>query len=599
MSQGLAGLPRPYDAVEVAHADAQDLFNLGFNTERLRYIWIPDEDPEKQALAAFVVNSSMSRSPLLFPLDAPGSALTKVLDGGLIRVDLGLLATDPDEFKELADTWDELNNPYFIYPVSGFEEVEVLEEVEPYEAPDENGETKVWDKKKVTKKVPIKPLFGEHVNQDTGLALQELTNCNNPVVWLNTLGWQGMHTRDKGKVKGLYYKFLGIKQSTEEGVSDLDLFLRERGTSFQEADEQDAIARIYMSRSAVTNKDRIGELLDTPSDGEINEGRVYITRDTFEEQLSDPDFNLIRHLEKPKYGGSEIIYELPNGLHGYFVTDGDDNLAFEVPPELATTREAPAPHTGLFDSGAHCMFCHGKPDEHGLKNIRNDILAIQKNFQILDDLSQKDALQAQESLRQKYRGQWEKALLRSRQDMSDTMVRLTPGVTREFKDPQTGEVKELPWQFEDAVAKLKDLWTYHLWTMVDASKAVKELGYEPGENPQQTLSILIGVPENGQEDPDLIRLLSGLEIRREHWEQVYILAASRAAKTQEDKPTVSKLGEEDSNEVSIVPAPVEREPDSVSMGGEHLPRRDGIHGWQREVLPEEADWQGPRQNMGS
>jgi len=58
-----------------------------------------------------------------------------------------------------------------------------------------------------------------------------------------------------------------------------------------------------------------------------------------------------------KVAGKEFIFSLPNGLHGYYATNGQGQQVAEVPTNVA--QDKGHPHDGIVYVGWKCVRCHG------------------------------------------------------------------------------------------------------------------------------------------------------------------------------------------------------------------------------------------------
>jgi hypothetical protein len=62
-----------------------------------------------------------------------------------------------------------------------------------------------------------------------------------------------------------------------------------------------------------------------------------------------------------KHDGREIIYSLPNGLHGYYLANGQGVQVGEVPPTIARDQLKPDPESRVINAWK-CVACHGPND---------------------------------------------------------------------------------------------------------------------------------------------------------------------------------------------------------------------------------------------
>lgn len=484
--------PRARDAVDLVHADLLDLRNQGLNTQATAYVWCRSAGSESTALVSFIANSVISRTALNFPPDEAGSPIETIDGGSIIRLDLAGLAPGSTHFKEIAETWDKMREPQLY--LSGIEIVD--------------GKTVI-------------PLFGPHVDVTKGAEIQALTGRAIPLVSLESLAVNTLQTADGG----LYYQFMGIKKSTQQGLSDRDAWLKSKGIDINVIEARRSAQRAALVTSAVTGKVRVVEIFNGSSRLGSNQGIVSVTYDPFDESVTDPNFDPFLHLLSFQFDGEEIIFELQNGHLGYVLFDANGNLVNEAPPNLVVDHEIPRPYTRRLQPAISCIRCHSKPGEDGWKPFSNEIRDLMASFiSVADDVNKGSVPEAIEHVARLYAGRLDKPIRRAREDHSDAIVECVGDATRE---------DGTPWQFEDVGAALADLFSQQLYTPVDAARACRELGYDPGQNPAQQLGVLLGQPVDGSEDVRLALLLIGKAINRAQWDLVYVDAASRAALTQQ------------------------------------------------------------------
>lgn len=483
--------PRPRDAVDLVHADLLQLQSIGLDTQATAYVWCRNPGPESTALVSFIANSVISRTALNFPPDQVGSPIETIDGGSVIRLDLAGLAPSQRNFSEISAVWDKIKEPQFYLTAAIVEAGKV-----------------------------VVPLFGPHVDQQKGAAIQSLTGRAVPIVSLEALALNSLQAADGG----LYYEFMGIKKSTQQGVSDRDAWLKSKGIDINVVEARRSAQRAAMITSAVTGKVRVIEIFNGSSRLGANQGIVAVTYDPFDESVDDPDFDPFLHLLSFQSDGEEIIFELQNGHLGYVLFNANGDLIDEAPPNLVADHEIPRPYTRRLQPAIGCIRCHAKADEDGWKPFTNEIRDLLASFiSVTDDANKGSIPEAIEHVARLYAGRLDKPIRRAREDHSDAIVECVGNAARE---------DGTPWQFEDIGAALAELFARQLYTPVSAETACRELGYDPGMNPSQQLAVLLGQPVDGSEDVRLALLLIGKSINRAQWDQVFIDAATRAELTQ-------------------------------------------------------------------
>jgi mono/diheme cytochrome c family protein len=172
----------------------------------------------------------------------------------------------------------------------------------------------------------------------------------------------------------LYHALLGIPGTDRE----LEALLRVNA----EADiEQEQVIRAGFNRSGVSQNNRLIERHKSPYgsywksyDFGGNVGR----QNLFEHPLGPgSDRQYFQH------DGGELIFTLPNGLHGYMLVDGRGRRLDKGPIEIVSDPKRPDKSV---TNGVSCMSCHytgmiAKADE-----IRNVVSANQNAFENADDI---------------------------------------------------------------------------------------------------------------------------------------------------------------------------------------------------------------------
>ncbi len=307
-------------------------------------------------------------------------------------------------------------------------------------------------------------------------------------------------------IDGRYPELRGLTNLRDDsGRTEEEIALARFGVFRSTSIEVDGDRRVGMVRSEVTGKARAVLALR----GLV--GSAWITEDLLDED-TDASRHPIYHLLDGRPRGHEIIWELPNGLHGFLITDGDGRVLREAPPDLVTDHRTPAPHTSRLDGGAFsCIRCHGQ--SRGLRDCRNDVAAIlATDVRILGDGSRTPE-QAAEEIATRYAGRdFERLLERGRLDYDAAIDELTGGT----HDAET---------LAAATAELIGSWKYPL---VDSRRVCLELGFEVAEGTDATAVLRellpTPVPSPGvaiTEDPTIALLAAGVPIGRVDLERIY------------------------------------------------------------------------------
>lgn len=526
-----------------------------------RFIWVRESELANFQSVALAMGY-ISRGPLLYgPKDYP------VIDGYLMQVDLQRLAfkLKGNDLQEMVDTWEELQyDPNFallitkdmvrfldketVFNVS-VREWKIVDEDKKFV---ENGkEVKGrWIRPIVVKQVKAEDLKalknfevaranGMHIPAAEFTELQHETQSLAPVVSYDYFITRALNSiRDDGLYKevfgGLYYTFRGIKKGGREKGTDLDALLEqlgvgniEAGVTFEKLFEKvgtDQRAAIF--RSKVTGRPRLVIWFQSPA-GRETMGLVFITRDVKSKDVDIGQHPVLNLLEF-KFAGSEVIFVLPNGLHGFAIVNAQGDLLDEVPIDIAADRTVPAPHHPRLETRS-CIFCHNTTGTAlGLQPFGNDVkLMLSSYFNAYGDRAQLDELVADTLNRidSLYSGSPEAILMKARNDYNYSFLKAT-GPIEEGGD-QT-EIVRL------ATENLMRVYSKHNWETVSPQRALYELGFvAPREHAKDALWILLP-PEVSSgdgviipEDARIWAIKQGIEINRTDWAFVYPFAAAR------------------------------------------------------------------------
>lgn len=159
---------------------------------------------------------------------------------------------------------------------------------------------------------------------------------------------------EKGFFQGFYSTFLGLPK-TEKELNDI-LGAKEE----QKLGKSSEFNKLFLLQggavlqSSVAQHNRGLELLPTVV-GKSGARFLWRSLDT------DSDAGDASVLEKlagtHRVAGKEFIYSLPNGLHGYYATNGNGEQVREVPTNVA--QDKGHPHDAIVYVGFKCVRCHG------------------------------------------------------------------------------------------------------------------------------------------------------------------------------------------------------------------------------------------------
>ena len=395
---------------------------------------------------------------------------TRIANGWMVRLDLRQLAPKVEQLQRLINVYDGLavDEPYFHETV-------------------ENSGVQV-------------AVIAKHLKADHAQAMAHL-NVSPALVyradWLITKCW---HER--------YYEFRGWVHKDGKLFNQAEV-LATVGASKAASEKLNADQRAMVSISGVTKSARRVDRIQGLG-GRFNTGAVWLTWDTFRDRgaiSGNPFYNALRF----NPDGGEAIFELPNGLHAFFLYNAKKQLVRDADPRLATDYTVPAGHSSVLSAGISCVRCHASSG--GLHPVPNDIKRlVESGTDIVAEFGTTElTTEVIDRLAGLYMGDFKKRLFLGRLDYQEAVRRATRiRGDRKFAAGLTTE---------EASAVVAALYGDYLFEPVDTATACRELGYDPGSNPRQTLGLIL--PPRQFRDPSIGLLRAGIPIRREAWEQVY------------------------------------------------------------------------------
>lgn len=526
------------DVLSLAIADCQQ-FSVS-DRQFLRYLWVSDSDPESAKALSLAVNILSRGSLIRRPVPVGYGKLL------ILRIDTRHYAPKAKDLDWLT-TWEKLQfDPRFnvlltkgtakfgalLFPDwHGTREI-VEERIEKVKdlwpgGPDDNGEVfpkgtpyflekVVKTKRKVTfgikdiqdvVRVP-QPLLADKLAE-----LQSLTGSQAGLVSDRYFLFRSLSTvEDTGVFKdiwgGLYYQFAGIKTGSKKGT-DEDVLFEKLGvgnvadgvTAAKIFEALRSDQRAAMLRSKVTGSPRRIDFFRTLAGRlDTTQSLIAVTHDLRTRDI-DIDQHPIANLLQFKDAARETIFEMPNGLHGYALFDGNGKRQDEAPPDVAVDHSIPAPHVRRLQGAISCISCHEAQGADGWIPFTNDVKTLTKKLDIFGDLSKgsNDIADTLDRLAGLYQGNPERALVKARDDYAAAVLRAT--------GPWKGSISQT-----DVVKlsgeKIIKMYRQYVYDLVDKDRAVLELG---GNFTQK----------RGIEDPRIGPLLAGLSISRFDFDLVY------------------------------------------------------------------------------
>jgi hypothetical protein len=531
----------------------------------MRYIWVCNSEREEAQTTALVANYISRATTAQRPLPIVANGVT------LLRLDLRLIAPQfggkDNDLNDMIKTWEEFQfdpklNLLLTADTLKFAlglGIDVPQRTvkkqrqkkdpktgQPLFYDGGRGEPAMEDYDEVTVDVGNTELIravSNHMDKKAIAALVDGTRSQAPVVSSRYfLGRALTAIKDKGIYKtiygGLYYDLAGIKTGFKKGTDEDNLFERlgvgnvEAGVTAKKLfDQLRSDKRIAKFTSGVTGKPRRVDLLRTLANGD-EESIISVTHDLRDQDIDIGNHPMMNLLEFKDFA-REVIWTMPNGLHGFALFNGDGKRVDEAPPDVAHDRTVPAPYSQRLQPAVSCIRCH--KSGRGWQPLENDVKKLLANaLDIFDDQGDKKAGRSDvlDRLVGLYGGDPEfKLLPRGRDDYASAVLRTT-GPWAASKVNQTDVVVL-------ASAKIGDIYKDHHYETVDAWKALGELGIS-GVDKKDAIKVLSALlppipTAHGvgfiPEDPRIGALKSGLGLPRTDWDLVYSFVATRAQLT--------------------------------------------------------------------
>ena len=555
----------PMNAVDTATADATA---HPLDAGHWRYVWVQDGEKETKGKLDVCLNFALSRSALPYRTVPLGN-------GTVARVDLRLLAPREADRKELAKVWKRMadTEPYFLVDLATTKDILAADGPVEIVSGDKvlrtlaKGERVRCDGKQQFNghlwysvadggfvlaaevelvAVELKRAIGPHCGPN-GLRLHALTGSAVPVVRYEWFVRVALSTLEDG----LYYEFRGIKESPDDKITDVDFFLKTfAGVTESEVRKLsvDPRNKVAMFHIKVTGKPRAVVFFSGAQSKVVtNQGLVVLTQDLFDESV-EAEQDPIRNLLDAQYDGIEAFLELANGTVAYalfggdldgdgvFEVDGDKGeegkLVRSAPDNLVADHTVPEPYTRRLQPAISCIRCHVRPHDgkapEGWIPVENDVQKlVAGGLDVFGDVTDgKPKAETVDLLAGLYQGRIEKPLGRARDDLAESILRIT-GDAGDKKQSSTTKLH----------GGLSADYAAYWYTPVSAEIACRELGFdvEPTEAAKTLARLLPALPADEfgirPEDPVLGALKAGIAVRRQQFEQVYADAATRTIET--------------------------------------------------------------------
>lgn len=434
----------PYDAAAWAVQDALALRTKNQTAAHCLYLWIgPDEDPNVAKINSLAANSALSHSATI--------QLPELTAGGrLIRWDLRKLAPKPRDFARLVGVINDLSigEPFWHVDLKALG------------LPAAKCKPFVWLDGKTyhaTFSVPA-PATAEAYQ-----ILQHETGLKTPLMRADYFLRRISSTIQGGR----YYHARGFitydQHGKEKRLTETEIFAQ-FGNSTELSRKVEGDDRVGITISGVTGQARAVEF----GQGAIGQWRITYDRFSDNEKIgAHPLYNLLSVVNKAD--GRETIFEMPNGLLAYILTDGKGNLVDEAPNRLVTDHRTPVPHPAQLFPMVSCVRCHAASG--GVQRTPNDVARLLRNPKDLDAFADFGGTGFTahdiDRLAGLYGGDFERRSRDARNRYADAVFVATRGMTAKDAGDELAHQYEAYWQ-----------------TPVSAERQLRDLGWSKPRSPQ-------------------------------------------------------------------------------------------------------------------
>lgn len=434
-----AGPVTPNDVIESAVIDLASIPKDQRPWTRYLSVW-PHARSDSESLSsscAFWLNS-LSWGPKAIPAQT-------VADGGLIRLNLRSLGWRAEQWESVA-----AEDPYFAVTVKG-----------------KDGR-----------------LIRGWLDPKTEATLRFETGSTRAVLRADWFLARSSLDGEKGFFKGFYSVLLGLPGTEKELLTILGAKEEQALGKSTEFNKLFLLRGGATLQSIVAQHNRGVELLPTLVGG--NQRFLWRSLDT------DSDAGDASVFEKLggslRVAGKEFIFSLPNGLHGYYATNGQGVQVREVPTNVAQDKSHP--HDVTVFVGFKCVRCHGPNGGiNGFDDaIRRLMVARKAGVAVISKGYGDDEFR--QKIEAYYAG-----------DLGEDTKLHRAEYTKRLRELTTLDPAENTKQYLGWVER-------YLWGRVDLATAVEESGM--GDDTEKYLKLTSPSP--------LVPLLEGQTISRELWE---------------------------------------------------------------------------------
>ena len=375
-----------------------------------------------QALG-YVVNSLSRSDQIAVPLEVHGT------EGALAYVDLAAYRIDPAAFDRLGELGSgpaPFPEPYYHLVVDGVETAATPDRTETYTEKvrkrDGYGrDYTVWDARSgtwnpeyetvtrvrvvkgvVAKKPARKVLLGPHLHEATALGLTVLTQTAFPVYEFHWFCFDAL-------VEPRYHELLGL----DDSVGSVDKLA---AVDEEQSDRLGSTLRGAVLLSEVAHRNRA--LLRRPTPLRYGKGSIHKSKD-FKTSVRRQD--VMKDLLGGGEDANEIIWNLPNGLLGFFVTDAAGRRLDKADADVALNNRSRFSDRQV-RTALHCIACH-LPDR-GWIEIDDEVRALSlRPVKLYADALDREQSGRGDRIRQQYLAANYNELLRADQAVVEVAVR--------------------------------------------------------------------------------------------------------------------------------------------------------------------------------
>lgn len=515
-----AGLIREYNASDAAVDAVFDLAQNVAADQRAYTFYLWDNcgnDNKSRGALNYAVNAVLSARPQILYLVPCGK------EKRLLRGNLYDFARDRRDFE--ARLFKEYNaladfDPVFHEPADKPQVETIYETVAPYVASD--GKTYDWIAKKIVRHEKVQPQIASGGAGPLKL-LEDLTGMRLPIAAGDWFVATSLTQIEIDGIFGRYYRLRGLPSGNRGRVTDLDVFLALFGTDAKAVAALRSDQQTLMKSGVIKNFRVIKVLPSFGTTAAYGPGVVTLSQDLTNLNL-DPAKDQLENLIDGKFDASEIIATLPNGLHAYFLADGNGTAVNEVPATVAAWPGSPHGDGGggtkqLFPA-ISCIDCHGKskgwiPTRNYVRELKERGVHAKFDFAFGKRGHKTSFKEFVDRLSDLYDGDVDYSLKVSGAGYANAAD--LAGLRAWSKEPIEGVSAELVRIYSEYFAEISTV------------RALRELGYRwVGDDEGALLSTFSSLVPPAEGDPGRLALLRiNQPIRRYQWNQIRYEVALR------------------------------------------------------------------------